>query len=199
MIGGIRPILHQQVVLLPDSTRLAIDYALTQGRGGKGCVVLWAAGNGNESVDKDGYASYPGVMAVAACNDRGKRSAYSDKGKALWCSFPSDDGNPSLTPGIWTTDLSGTVGYNDGKLTKGDLAGNYTNDFGGTSSSTPGAAGIAALVLAKNSQLTSAGVRDILRRCCNRIDQAKGGYDAKGRSRKYGFGRLNAKVAVDLA
>ena len=46
------------VVPLPDRTRLAIDYAITKGRGGKGCVVLFAAGNGNESVDNDGYASY---------------------------------------------------------------------------------------------------------------------------------------------
>jgi subtilisin family serine protease len=190
---------HKQHVLLPDSTRLAIDFASTQGRGGKGCVVLWAAGNGNESVDLDGYASYPGVIAVAACNDKGKRSAYSDKGKAVWCSFPSNDGYPSLTPGIWTTDLSGAAGYNDGKVTKGDLAGNYTNDFGGTSSATPGAAGIAALVLAKNPALTSAQVRDILKRCCDRIDKTHGAYDAKGHSKKYGYGRLNAKKAVDLA
>ena len=72
---------HNQVVPLPPSTRLAIDYVTTNGRGGKGCVVLFAAGNGNESVDNDGYASYPKVIAVAACNDRGKRSVYSDFGK----------------------------------------------------------------------------------------------------------------------
>ena len=40
--------LHKQVVPLPDSTRLAIDYAVTRGRSGKGCVVFFAAGNGNE-------------------------------------------------------------------------------------------------------------------------------------------------------
>jgi hypothetical protein len=50
--------LHNSAVPLPASTRLAIDYATERGRGGKGCVVLFAAGNGNESVDNDGYASY---------------------------------------------------------------------------------------------------------------------------------------------
>ena len=64
---------------------------LTQGRGGKGCVILFAAGNGNESVDNDGYASYEQVIAVAACNDRGARSVYSDFGEAVWCAFPSSD------------------------------------------------------------------------------------------------------------
>ena len=113
---------HGQVVPLPDSTRLAIDYAVDQGRNGKGCVITWAAGNGNEPVDNDGYASYPRVVAVGACNDQGTRSAYSDTGKALWCCFPSSHGDVSLTPGIWTTDRSGSVGY---------TANDYTDDFGG--------------------------------------------------------------------
>jgi subtilisin family serine protease len=38
--------LHNRRAPLPDSTRLAIDYAVIQGRAGKGCVVLFAAGNG---------------------------------------------------------------------------------------------------------------------------------------------------------
>jgi subtilisin family serine protease len=178
---------------------LAIEYAVTHGRGGKGCVICWAAGNGNESVDNDGYASNPNVIAVAACTDKGKRSAYSDKGKAIWCSFPSDDGPPSLTPGIWTTDLTGKAGYNDGVASKGDLAGNYANDFGGTSSATPGAAGIAALIISKNPHLGWKDVKDTLKRCCDRIDRKGGAYDANGHSKKYGYGRLNAKKAVDLA
>ena len=191
--------LHNQVTLLPDSTRLAIDYAATQGRGGKGCVILFAAGNGNESVDNDGYASYKRVIAVAACNDVGKRSGYSDFGAATWCAFPSDDLFIGKTPGIWTTDRSGPRGYNSGKATLGDTAGHYTSRFGGTSSATPGAAGVAALVLARNPTLRGDEVRDILRRCCDRIDPSGGQYDATGRSTSYGFGRLNARRAVELA
>ena len=112
--------IHKQVVPLPDSTRLAIDYAVTKGRDGRGCVITWAAGNGAESVDNDGYASYDKVIAVAACNDTSTRSAYSDFGKAIWCSFPSNNGEPSLTPGIWTTDRSRHAGYNPGSLSQGD-------------------------------------------------------------------------------
>jgi subtilisin family serine protease len=186
--------LHDTVVPLPDSTRLALDYALTRGRDGKGCVVLFAAGNGNESVDNDGYASYGGVLAVAASNDRSVRSVYSDYGDAVFCAFPSNDfefpeeDRPvPLTPGIWTTDRMGRTGYSDD---------DYTNSFGGTSSACPGAAGVAALVLSCNPSLTRDEVKDVLRRSCEQIDPEDGEYDNQGHSNLYGYGRLNAENAV---
>ena len=190
---------HNQKVPLPDSTRLAMEFAINQGRNGKGCVILFAAGNGNESVDNDGYASYQKVIAVAACNDYGTRSAYSDFGKAVWCAFPSNNGDSSQTPGIWTSDRSGVLGYNSGNQNLGDVPGNYTNQFGGTSSACPGGAGIAALIIARNSNLRWDEVRDIIKRSCDRIDQAGGKYDANGRSPFYGYGRMNALKAVELA
>jgi hypothetical protein len=186
--------LHDTVVPLPDSTRLALDYALTRGREGKGCVVLFAAGNGNESVDNDGYASYGGVLAVAASNDRSVRSVYSDFGDAVFCAFPSNDfefpeeDRPvPLTPGIWTTDRMGRTGYSDD---------DYTNSFGGTSSACPGAAGVAALVLSCNPSLTRDEVKDVLRRSCEQIDPEDGEYDEQGHSHLYGYGRLNAESAA---
>lgn len=190
---------HQQVVPLPDSTRLAIDWVVRNGRNGKGCVITWAAGNGNESVDNDGYASYARVIAVAACNDVGKKSAYSDYGDAIWCTFPSSHGYPSRTAGIWTTDRSGAAGYNSGRASQGDAQGNYANDFGGTSSACPGAAGVAALILARNPSLRWDEVRDIIKRSCDKIDRPGGNYGAGGHSDKYGYGRLNATKAISLA
>lgn len=189
---------HRQVTPLPDSTRLAIDWAVANGRNGKGCVITWAAGNGNESVDNDGYASYDKVIAVAACNDRGRKSAYSDFGRAIWCAFPSNDAVASKTPGIWTTDRSGAEGYNPGQTSKGDAQGNYTNSFGGTSSACPGAAGVAALIIARNSSLRWDEVKTIVKRSCDKIDTAGGNYDSSGHSPKYGYGRLNARTAVML-
>jgi subtilisin-like proprotein convertase family protein len=146
------------------------------------------------------------VVAVAACNDQSKRSVYSDYGNAICCAFPSSDfghapfNHPeALTPGIWTTDRLGSFGYNPGDGRFGDVAGKFTNDFGGTSSACPGAAGVVALILSANNALRWNEVKDILRRACDRIDPQGGQYDANGHSKFYGHGRLNAETAVTLA
>lgn len=188
---------HHKHWPITDNSAMAIEAALKQGRMGRGCVIAWAAGNGNESVDLDGWASFPGVMAVAACNDRGTRSVYSDFGNAISCAFPSNNfhvGNlpPPLTPGIWTTDRTGRSGYNKSPSPQG----NYTESFGGTSSACPGAAGAAALVMAANPMLTGAEVHQILQRTADKIDMAGGGYNANGHSEAYGFGRINVEAAV---
>jgi subtilisin family serine protease len=189
--------LHTQMAELTDSTRLAIDDAVTRGRNGKGCVIFFAAGNGNEDVKYDGYASYEKVTAVAACNDTNKRSVYSDFGKAVWCAFPSSDfGYPpfnhpdALTKGIYTTDRRGDMG---------DGTGDYIDDFGGTSSSTPGAAGTAALILSANPELNWQEVRNVIKDTCEKIDTANGQYNARGHSRKYGYGKIDAEAAVKKA
>lgn len=188
---------HNRMTMLPDSTRLAMDYALSKGRGGKGCVILFAAGNGNEDTKNDGYASYEGVIAVAACNDTGRRSVYSDFGDAVWVCFPSGDfgykafQHPApISQGLRTTDRVSKEGYDPS---------DYTNTFGGTSGACPGAAGTVALLLALNPDLTQKEVKSLLSRSCRRIDEAGGEYDAKGHSIWYGYGRVDAGLVVENA
>ena len=185
---------------------MALEFAVTQGRNGKGCAITWAAGNGNESADNDGYASSEFVMAVGSCSDRSKRSVYSDFGHALWCCFPSNNaavqGQPSpLTPGIWTTDRSDgpNQGYNP-LYSGGDPNGKYTNNFGGTSSACPGVAGVAALILSLRPDLTWIDIANIIAESCDQIDAAGGDYDPEtSHSHWYGFGRVNARQALQLA
>ncbi len=188
---------HKRMSALPDSTRLALEYALTKGRNGKGCVILFAAGNGNEDVKYDGYCSYPGVISVAACNDSSRRSVYSDYGDAIWVSFPSGDfgwkpfkHTAPATEGLRTTDRLKDAGYN---------AEDYSNSFGGTSGACPGMAGIVALMLAANPQLTPLEVKNIIRVSCKKIDKKVAEYDSEGHSIWYGYGRIDAGLAVSNA
>lgn len=169
---------------LPDHTRYAIDYAVEQGRAGKGCVVVWAAGNGNEAVDDDGYASYKPVIAVGACTKKNKRSSFSDYGQAIWCSFPGGEIIPETERhGLYTTTLKG----------------GYTADFTGTSAACPGIAGLAALILCANPQLTYREVKAVLRLASVRLDETDGSYDGFGRSPYYGYGRPDASEAIAIS
>ncbi len=195
-----RAALHRKWQAIAPLTSEAIRYAVQKGRKGKGCVVLFAAGNGNESADLDQYISHPDVIAVAACNDRGTRSVYSDFGKAVWVCFPSNDFEweeknhvAPLTPGIWTTDRTGSVGY------KRSQPADYHPAFGGTSSACPGVAGVCALILSVRPELTQSQVRQILKESAEPIDQAHGRYSKQGHSIWYGYGRVHAERAVNMA
>ncbi|MDD5556915.1 MAG: S8 family serine peptidase [bacterium] len=178
---------------LPDIVREAIDHAAENGRGGKGCVIVWAAGNGNEPVGLDGYASHEKVLAVGACTATGARAFYSDYGPELDLVAPSGDGHG---PGIWTTDYSGSAGYNPAGQFYEEPTGNYTGSFAGTSASAPIVAGVAALLLSVEPDLTRAEAMERLRRTADRIDPSTARYDLDGHSDLYGTGRVNAYAAL---
>jgi subtilisin-like proprotein convertase family protein len=173
------------VATLPSSTKAAMDAATSNGRGGKGCVILFAAGNDNKNVDANGYAAYSKVIAVAASTNQDVKSSYSNFGSTLEVCAPSNGGSAS----IWTTDRTGGVGYS---------SSNYTSSFGGTSSACPLTAGVAGLMLTVNPNLTYTEVRTHLINTADKIDQAGGGY-VNGYSQKYGYGKVNARAAVVAA
>ncbi|VAW27861.1 hypothetical protein MNBD_BACTEROID06-1308, partial [hydrothermal vent metagenome] len=85
--------------------------------------------------------------------------------------------------GVRTLDRMGVAGNNNG---------NYRNDFDGTSAACPVVAGVAALVLSANPNLTPQEVRDILINTA--VDMGAGGFD-----NNFGFGRVNAFAAVEQA
>ncbi len=165
--------------------REGLEYAAT-GRGGLGTLVVYAAGNESSDTRYQGQlrTGLPNVMAVAATNQFDMRSVYSNFGLELDLAAPSND--LYLTPSYVSLEVVG----------RGDLAGNYTNAFGGTSAAAPVVSGIAALVLSANGSLTAQQVRDILRASADKVDPLGGVYDAQGHSVKYGYGRVNAYKAV---
>ncbi len=177
---------------IPERTRAAIDWAVTHGRGGKGCVVVFSAGNDGSDLALNGYASHPGVIAVGACNCHGKRASYSGWGDALWCVVPSND--PRDPVGARMTYATTTP---IGSFLHGDTF--YTDDFGFTSAACAVAAGVCARILAVNPALTWRDVRDVIARSCSKIDPDSGSYDPRGHSPYYGYGRLNTVGALELA
>lgn len=183
---------------LPDNVREAIRYCVTTGRGGKGIPIVWAAGNGDESVSLDGYAANPDVMAIAASTSDETRAHYSDFGPEIWVCAPSSGSAAKGQKRIFTTDRTGGDGYNVGGLSDGDAAGDYTNDFGGTSSATPLVAGVVGLMLSVNPALTHTQVREILRDTAEKIGDPAD-YGDSGHSTRFGFGRIDARRAVDAA
>ena len=66
--------------------------------------------------------------------------------------------------------------------------GLHTNAFGGTSSATPLAAGVAALILSANPNLPRGDVRKILQETADKIGPANA-YKPNGHSDEYGYGR----------
>ncbi len=171
---------------LPASTKAAIDDCNENGRGGLGMVIFFAAGNSGSNNSNNGYASYPGVVAVSAVTDQEELAYYSSFGPGVDVCAPSNGG----VNGITTTDRRGRKGYSNG---------DYTDTFGGTSSASPCAAGVMLLILSANPNLTREQALAVLYASAEKVDPANGGYDVFGHSWKYGFGRVNADAAVQMA
>ncbi|MEA5616535.1 S8 family serine peptidase, partial [Cronbergia sp. UHCC 0137] len=226
-------------VYFPLSLRqkAAITRAATLGRNGKGCVILFAAGNANrpvagtvnernwpkeilkgETAWLSGFAVHPDVMAVAASTSLNKKAAYSNWGANIAVCAPSNNAPPGMWfqelgfvhtqpaialslygMSIFTTDQLGVAGYDPG---------NFTNNFGGTSSATPIVAGVAALVLSVNPNLTAQQVKRILQETADKIVDLdpdpqlglrEGSYDSNGHCQWFGYGKVNAAKAVRAA
>lgn len=133
---------------------------------GRGALVFAAAMNSSSSA-----ANYPAAcnhaVGVSATDENDRLAVFSNYGPWVKLSAPGTD--------ILTTMNGGGYGYENG-----------------TSFASPIAAGVAALVLAANPQLTNQQVLDILTQSADRVG-------ANGFDPSFGWGRVNAGKAVLLA
>ncbi|MEL7359769.1 MAG: S8 family serine peptidase [Cyanobacteria bacterium J06560_6] len=224
-------------VYFPLSRRIssAINRAATKGRNGKGCIVVFSAGNANRPVEGkveemgwprnllkgvttwlSGFAIHPDVITVSACTSLNRKAAYSNWGRHISVTAPSNNAPPSMAlsegtfdtgppvqgslPGrvVITSDRTGSEGYS---------LDDYTG-FGGTSSSCPLVAGVVGLMLSANPDLTARQVKQLLQRTTDKIidkepdpqlGQSYGTYDRNGHSLWFGHGKVNAYKAVKAA
>ena len=174
-------------------TLAAFENDVYSGRNGLGNIITWAAGNGlgsNDNANYDGYANSRFTIAVTAISHLGIQSSYAEPGaNILVAAHSNGDGE-----GITTTDISGSWGSS---------SGNITNSFGGTSSATPLASGVIALMLEANANLTWRDVQHILVMTSRVVDVNDDSWEVNGAghmiSHKYGFGAVDAGAAVSLA
>lgn len=178
--------------------RNALTLAATRGRGGKGCVIVFSAGNANRPVSGtileknwprnvvsgetewlSGFAVHPDVITVSACTSLNTKAAYSSWGQHIAVAAPSNNAHPNVAlPEVGTVKTGPVISSamrGRGMVTS-DRTGAagydrdaYTSTFGGTSSSCPVVAGVAGLVLSVNPHLTARDVKQILQQTADKV------------------------------
>jgi hypothetical protein len=155
-----------------------------RGRGGKGGIYVWAAGNGRHRGDScayDAYANSPYTFPIGAIDAEGKQSWYSESCSNMIGVAPSSGANKGIT----TIDLMGNAGY---------ASGECYDRFGGTSSAAPLAAGIFARILEERPDLTWRDLMHVVAKAATLIQptDASWHWNAAGyhHSDKFGFGLL---------
>ena len=128
----------------------AIQNGIRQGRQGLGTIYVWASGNGGlhgDNCNCDGYTTSIFTLSV---------SSVSELGRIPWYSEPCSS---SLTT-TYSSGSSNTLG--ERKVVTTDLHGRCTKSHTGTSASSPMAAGIVALALEANPELSWRDVQHII-------------------------------------
>ena len=182
------------------------------------CLVIFAAGNTAHHVNGgDGWTTFPanriieGKLTVGASDRYDYQANYSPTDTCIDIVAPSHRAYPTQISGenldMWSIDIPGDYGYNPCPsdqgfeyITPGSTLPSsgtnylsYTGHFGGTSHACPVVAGVAALVLSVNPDLTPQTLCNVLKSSADKV----GGYNyINGRCNEMGYGRVNANNAV---
>lgn len=148
-----------------------------------GCTIFAATANSNTSTLA--YpANHASVISVGAASPTGQRkSSSSSDGQNWWGSNygVNIQDDPQAVDIMAATILPATT-----------RTGGYSTDFNGTSCATPYAAGVAALIISKDTGLTPAQVRTAI--VDNATDMTIDG--GVGWDRYTGYGMINANAAL---
>jgi len=161
-----------------DAVRLAFERARTQGRGGKGCVIVIAAGNLQTAIPFPGTLA--NVLVVGATNQWDERKTKTSRDGEFWWGSNFGPTLSLMAPGVKinTTDITGSHGYS---------TGDSTDSFNGTSAATPHVAAAAALILSVDKDKQESQVRSLLTNSCDPMT---------GPATEVGRGRLNVERAL---
>lgn len=151
-----------------------------------GVPIIVSAGNtpGIVSWPARYSLSYSNVIAVAATDHNDNRSSYSGQGQAINIAAPGGYGGSPSADDIFST----TPNY-PFYLEKEGVSRTY-GYMAGTSMAAPHVAGVVALMLSLNPELTPSQFRQIL-------EQTADDKGSPGRDNDYGHGRINAQRALE--
>uniref|UniRef100_A0A8D0GDI5 Neuroendocrine convertase 1 n=1 Tax=Sphenodon punctatus TaxID=8508 RepID=A0A8D0GDI5_SPHPU len=167
----------------------AFEYGIKKGRNGKGSIFVWASGNcgrQGDNCDCDGYTDSIYTVSISSASQQGLSPWYAEKcSSTLATAYSSGD-------------------YTDQRITSADLHNECTGTHTGTSASAPLAAGIFALALEANPNLTWRDIQHLVVWTSEYDPLASNpGWKKNGAglmvNSRFGFGLLNAKALVDLA
>ncbi|KAK7913053.1 hypothetical protein WMY93_013264 [Mugilogobius chulae] len=166
----------------------AFLHGVTEGRGGLGSIFVWASGNGGREKDScncDGYTNSIYTLSISSSTQNGNVPWYSEA-----CSST-----------LATTYSSGNL--NEKQIVTTDLKSKCTDSHTGTSASAPLAAGIIALALEANKNLTWRDMQHLVVRTSQPAHLLANDWRSNGVGRKvshsYGYGLLDAGAIVALA
>lgn len=170
-------------------TQQALVEGVEKGRNGKGSIFVWAAGNGGifqDTCSCDGYVSSIYTISITSLSQGNEKPQYTE-----------------LCSGILAaTYSSGAQSINELAVTTTDINHKCTKLQSGTSASAPLAAGIIALTLEANSNLTWRDIMFIIV-LSSRPIAISTNYTRNNRglivSNTYGFGLMDAGRMVQLA
>uniref|UniRef100_A0A673BW56 P/Homo B domain-containing protein n=1 Tax=Sphaeramia orbicularis TaxID=375764 RepID=A0A673BW56_9TELE len=161
---------------------------ITKGRSGLGSIFVWASGNGGREQDScncDGYTNSIYTLSI---------SSTTQSGNVPWYSEP-------CSSTLATTFSSGNPG--EKQIVTTDLRQKCTDSHTGTSASAPLAAGIIALALEANMNLTWRDMQHLVVRTSRPQHLSAGDWKTNGVGRRvshsYGYGLLDAGSMVALA
>lgn len=169
--------------------KAAFVKGVLEGRGGKGSIFVWASGNGGSQSDScscDGYTNSVFTLSVSSTSEHGNKPWYLEE-----CSS------------TLTTTYSSGESYRERKIVTTDLHDRCTESHTGTSASAPIAAGLCALALEANPNLTWRDMQYIVLLTSRTTPLVDGEWVTNGVGRKvshrYGYGVMDAGAMVDLA
>lgn len=166
----------------------AFEKGIKEGRDGKGSIYVWASGNGglhDDNCDCDGYAASIYTISVTSVTSKMDKPWYTE-----------------MCASIMASTFSGSL-INTG-VVSADLHNKCTTAHSGTSASAPIAAGIIALLLESNPELTWRDVQHLVVWTSNPEGLRKNrGWKQNAAgfwvNSRFGFGLLNAIGLVDAA